>query len=127
MLNLDGYLLLPGLINAHDHLEFGLYPNLGRGPYANSQEWAADIHQNDSAIIAAQESVPKDVRVWWGAIRNLLCGVTTVCHHNPLHAELLKEEFPMRVIRNFGWGHSLAMDPQVEDEVRTKRLVILPS
>ena len=113
LLNLDGYVLLPGLINAHDHLEFGLYPNLGRGPYANSQEWAADIHQNDSAIIAAQESVPKDVRVWWGAIRNLLCGVTTVCHHNPLHAEMLKEEFPIRVITNFGWGHSPGMDTQL--------------
>jgi cytosine/adenosine deaminase-related metal-dependent hydrolase/SAM-dependent methyltransferase len=119
LLNLDGYLLLPGLINAHDHLEFVLYPNLGRGPYANSQEWAADIQQNDSAIIAAQESVPKDVRLWWGAIRNLLCGVTTVCHHNPLHDELLKDAFPLRVIRNLGWGHSLAMDAQVEDKFRT--------
>jgi cytosine/adenosine deaminase-related metal-dependent hydrolase/ubiquinone/menaquinone biosynthesis C-methylase UbiE len=117
-LNLDGYLLLPGLINAHDHLEFGLYPNLGRGPYANYQEWAADIQTNDGAIIAAQESVPQDVRVWWGAIRNLLCGVTTVCHHNPLHAELLTKEFPLRVIRDFGWGHSLAMDAQVEEKFR---------
>ena len=115
---LDGYLLLPGLINAHDHLEFGLYPNLGNGPYASSQEWAADIQQSESTLIAAHRSVAKDVRLWWGAIRNLLSGVTTVCHHNPLHPELLKEEFPLRVITSFGWAHSLAMDALVEEKFK---------
>jgi cytosine/adenosine deaminase-related metal-dependent hydrolase/SAM-dependent methyltransferase len=114
LLELDGYLLLPGLINAHDHLEFGLYPNLGRGPYTNSKQWADNIQQSEIATIAAHQSVPKDVRLWWGAIRNLLCGVTTVCHHNPLHPELLKEEFPLRVVNDFAWAHSLAMDSQVE-------------
>jgi cytosine/adenosine deaminase-related metal-dependent hydrolase/SAM-dependent methyltransferase len=115
-LELDGYLLLPGLINAHDHLEFGLYPNLGKGPYSSSKQWANNIQQSEIATIAAHQSVPKDVRLWWGAIRNLLCGVTTVCHHNPLHPELLKEEFPLRVISDFGWAHSLAMDSQVEEK-----------
>lgn len=117
-LQLDGYLLLPGLINAHDHLEFGLYPNLGKGPYASSQEWANDIQQCQSATIAAHRSVPKDVCLWWGAIRNLLCGVTTVCHHNPLHPALLTEQFPLRVIHHFGWAHSLAMDEQAEVRFR---------
>ncbi len=110
-IDLTGYLLLPGLINAHDHLEFGLYPNLGRGPYANCQDWATDIHQNDSNLIAQHQTVPKDVRLWWGAIRNLLCGVTTVCHHNPLSQHLFDDDFPVRVISNFGWAHSLAIDP----------------
>lgn len=115
-LELDGYLLLPGLINAHDHLEFGLYPNLGKGPYTSSQQWANDIQLSEIATIAAHQSVPKDVRLWWGAIRNLLCGVTTVCHHNPLHPELLREEFPLRVVSDFGWAHSLAMDLQAEEK-----------
>jgi cytosine/adenosine deaminase-related metal-dependent hydrolase/SAM-dependent methyltransferase len=118
-LELGGYLLLPGLINAHDHLEFGLYPNLGSGPYASSQQWANDIQQSESTTIATHRSVPRDVRLWWGAIRNLLCGVTTVCHHNPLHPELLKAEFPLRVVTDFCWAHSLAMDSQAEDKFKT--------
>jgi cytosine/adenosine deaminase-related metal-dependent hydrolase/ubiquinone/menaquinone biosynthesis C-methylase UbiE len=108
--HLNGYLLIPGLINAHDHLEFGLYPNLGRGGYRNSKEWAEDIQRREQETIAAYQSIAREVRLWWGGIRNLLCGVTTVCHHNPLHEELLDPEFPVRVVTDYGWAHSLAMD-----------------
>ncbi len=111
--NLNGYLVLPGLINSHDHLEFGLFPNLGRGPYGNAEEWASNIQHEDKAEIECQRTVPKDVRLWWGAIRNLLCGVTTVCHHNPLAPELLAEDFPVRVLTQFGWAHSIAMDSDI--------------
>jgi cytosine/adenosine deaminase-related metal-dependent hydrolase/ubiquinone/menaquinone biosynthesis C-methylase UbiE len=113
VIDLSGYLLLPGLINAHDHLEFGLFPNLGAGPYQNSVEWAKEIHHIHAALIARHRKVPKAVRLWWGAIRNLLCGVTTVCHHNPLSRELLSADFPIRVLSRFGWAHSLEMDPNL--------------
>jgi cytosine/adenosine deaminase-related metal-dependent hydrolase/ubiquinone/menaquinone biosynthesis C-methylase UbiE len=112
-IDLPGYLLLPGLINAHDHLEFGLFPNLGAGPYQNSAEWAKEIHRTHASLIANHREVPKSARLWWGAIRNLLCGVTTVCHHNPLTSELLSVDFPVRVLSRFGWAHSLEMDPDV--------------
>jgi cytosine/adenosine deaminase-related metal-dependent hydrolase/ubiquinone/menaquinone biosynthesis C-methylase UbiE len=114
--DLTGYLLMPGLINAHDHLEFGLYPNLGHGPYAGFAQWAGDIHRRDSEVIAQHRKVPKDVRLWWGAIRNLLCGVTTVCHHNPMSPELEDDGFPVRVLSKFGWAHSIVM----EDELACK-------
>lgn len=112
-IDLTGYLLLPGLINAHDHLEFGLFPNLGAGPYQNSVEWAKEIHRTHASLIARHRKVPKAVRLWWGALRNLLCGVTTVCHHNPLSRELLSDDFPIRVLSKFGWAHSLEMDPNL--------------
>ncbi len=106
-------MVLPGLINAHDHLEFALYPNMGRGPYRNATEWAHDIHSHWPALIQQHQRVSQSTRLWWGAIRNLLCGVTTVCHHNPVHAELTDGEFPVGVVREFSWAHSLAFEPEV--------------
>lgn len=119
-LDLDGYVLLPGLINAHDHLEFGLFPKLGRladsPSYRNSPEWGEEIHQVHAGIIERYRQIPKTTRLWWGAIRNLLCGITTVCHHNPLHADLILHDFPVRVLSRFGWSHSLALDPHLAEK-----------
>jgi cytosine/adenosine deaminase-related metal-dependent hydrolase/ubiquinone/menaquinone biosynthesis C-methylase UbiE len=116
-LDLSGYIILPGLINAHDHLEFGLFPNLGRNaettPYQNSSEWAYEIHRIHSAIIERRQLIPKSIHVWWGAIRNLLSGVTTVCHHNPLHPDLELSGFPVQVVSRFGWAHSLKFEPHI--------------
>jgi cytosine/adenosine deaminase-related metal-dependent hydrolase/ubiquinone/menaquinone biosynthesis C-methylase UbiE len=106
-IDLTGYLLLPGLVNAHDHLEFALFPRLGKGSYKNATQWAQDIQQNDAEIIATHRNISKRMRLWWGGIRNLLSGVTTVCHHNPMDPCLLAEDFPVRVVSSMGWEHSL--------------------
>jgi cytosine/adenosine deaminase-related metal-dependent hydrolase len=108
--DLHGYLVLPGLVNAHDHLEFALFPRLGRGGYNNFLEWAADIHLSQAPEIARHRLVPKEVRLWWGGIRNILSGVTTVCHHNPFEPEVFSDDFIVRVLREYGWAHSLALD-----------------
>jgi cytosine/adenosine deaminase-related metal-dependent hydrolase/ubiquinone/menaquinone biosynthesis C-methylase UbiE len=112
-IDLPGFLLLPGLVNAHDHLEFALFPRLGTGEYRNSVEWAEDIHRRESAVIAVHRQVPKDVRLWWGGIRNLLCGATTVSHHNPYDATVFDSDFAVRVLREYGWAHSMTMDSGV--------------
>jgi cytosine/adenosine deaminase-related metal-dependent hydrolase len=108
-IDLSGFLILPGLINAHDHLEFALFPRLADPPYRNYIDWGEDIHQKFPDVIAKHRAVPKDLRVWWGGLRNLLCGVTTVSHHNPLRPELQRRDFPVRVVQQYGWAHSLAL------------------
>ncbi len=100
---------MPGLINAHDHLQFATFPRLGNPPYQSYIDWGEDIHATLSQVIAKHKSVSRHVRLWWGGIRNLLCGVTTVCHHDKLWPELQREDFPVRVVQRYGWAHSFAL------------------
>lgn len=108
-LDLSGYLLMPGFVNAHDHLDFALFPRIAHPPYRNYIEWGEEIHRSFPDVLAKYRAVPKEVRAWWGGIGNLLCGVTTVCHHNPLLPEMQDDDFPVRVVREYGWAHSLAL------------------
>lgn len=112
-INLEGYLVFPGLVNAHDHLEFALFPRLGSPPYRNATEWAVDIQSREAATIALHRQVPKDIRLWWGGIRNLLCGVTTVCHHNLPNPLLQHSDFPVHVLSRYGWAHSVTFERDI--------------
>jgi cytosine/adenosine deaminase-related metal-dependent hydrolase len=106
-LDLEGCLVLPGLINAHDHLEMNLFPRLGAGPYPNASRWAEDIYNPNQSPVKEHLSVPKALRFRWGAIKNVLSGVTTIAHHNDLHSVLFGRRYPARVLRRFNWAHSL--------------------
>jgi cytosine/adenosine deaminase-related metal-dependent hydrolase len=114
-IDLSGCLLLPGLINAHDHLEFNLFPRLGKGPYPNAVHWAQDIYYPDQSPLREHLAIPKAIRLLWGGIKNLLSGVTTVAHHNPFDLTAFNESFPVRVIRQYGWAHSLSFSADVID------------
>ena len=118
VIDAEGCLILPGLINAHDHLELNLFPRLGLGPYANASAWARDIYRPLDAPVKQHLAVPKAIRLSWGAIKNLIAGVTTVAHHNALHPMFFHGEFPLRVVERFGWAHSLRFSPDWETRFR---------
>ena len=113
-LDLDGLQVLPGLINAHDHLEFALFPRLGQRRYTNATEWARDIYHPDKSPVREHLQVPKTLRLLWGGLRNLVSGATTVCHHNP-YDTAFDDDFPVRVVKNQGWAHSLAFQANLRE------------
>jgi cytosine/adenosine deaminase-related metal-dependent hydrolase len=121
VVDVEGGVVLPGLINAHDHLELNSFPRMKwRARHANVREWIADFQPRfatDPALAKARPDTLVD-RLWVGGLKNLLAGVTTVCHHNPLHATL-KRRFPVRVTRRVGISHSLQIDgARVADSCR---------
>jgi len=107
-----GAFILPGLINAHDHLELNHYGRLkSRDRYANVSEWIDDMRPRIAADAAIREgrSRPLSDRLFIGALKNLLAGVTTVAHHNPYYREL-RRAMPVRVLKRYGWAHSFALE-----------------
>ncbi|MBB5876330.1 amidohydrolase family protein [Xanthomonas sp. 3498] len=106
---LPGHLLLPGLINAHEHLHVNAVPPLPQAaPFANSYAWidafAAHFH---TPAVAAALALPKPLRLRHGGLKNLLAGVTCVAHHDPWHAALDAADFPVALLRDFGWSYTL--------------------
>jgi cytosine/adenosine deaminase-related metal-dependent hydrolase len=119
-LDLEGRLVLPGLVNAHDHLDFSSFPALGRPPYRSLYEWAADVNagEGDPGARAAL-GVPLVERLFLGGLRNLLCGVTAVAHHGAFHRSLARPDFPVRVLSRYAFAHSPGLTPDLRRTYRT--------
>ena len=104
----DALVFYPALVNAHDHLHLNglMLPALGR-TFRSSYYWiAALLPLHDSPAGAAYRSLPRSVRVWQGALKNLVAGTTTVLHHDPWQAEFDNPQFPVDVPSNYSWAHS---------------------
>jgi len=114
IVDLRGAIVLPGLINAHDHLELNHYGRLkSRDRYENASAWIDDMRPRLSAdpAIRAGRSQPLVERLFIGGLKNLLAGVTTVAHHNPFYPEM-RRTMPVRVVRRYGWAHSFLLERQ---------------
>lgn len=118
--DLGGRVVLPGMVNAHDHLDFSIFPALGRPPYPSAYAWIADAEsgRTDPAMAAAL-AVPLPDRLLLGGLRNLLAGVTAVAHHNPYHRALARPDFPVRVLARYHFAHSPGLTPALRRTYRT--------
>ena len=114
VVDLNGACVLPGLINAHDHLELNHYgPLKRRDCYQNASAWIDDLRpelQRDGAI-RKNSAYPLAARLFIGGLKNVLAGATTVAHHNPFYRELGRW-FPVRVVNRYGWAHSFLLERQ---------------
>ena len=126
-LDLRDHLIFPGLINAHDHLHVNAVPPLlPQTPFANSYAWieAFQAHFEHDDVEAALR-MPKALRMWHGALKNLLAGTTCVAHHDPWHPVLDAADFPVALLRDYGWSYALGR-PQYGPPARQSFLATPP-
>jgi cytosine/adenosine deaminase-related metal-dependent hydrolase len=116
--DLDGRLLLPALVNAHDVLDACTLPPLGRPPYPNLYRWIEDAARDGAQHADAMRPSLAD-RLLLGGLRNLLAGVAAVVHHEADHRSLARDDFPVRVQRRFGFAHSPGLVEKLRQTYRT--------
>jgi len=80
VIDLSGYMLLPGMINAQDHL---------------------------ASMIDLRNDTPREAALWMGALKNVMSGVTTVLDHEEQSGSVFADGFPIRVVKNYGWSDSI--------------------
>lgn len=116
--HLEGCTLFPGLVNAHDHLELNHYPRSKfRDRYDNAHQWGEEVNARlGREPYRGLRRHPLADRLFIGGLKNLLCGATTVAHHNPPHRLLFRRDYPVTVLRRYGWAHSLHF--QTDAQVR---------
>ena len=108
-LDVRDHVIAPGLINAHEHLHLNAVPPLlADAPFPNSYAWieAFQAHFRNPAVVAAL-AAPKTLRLRHGALKNLLAGTTCVAHHDPWHPALDTADFPVALLRDYGWSYAL--------------------
>lgn len=118
VLDLEGRTLLPGLVNAHDHLDQSLFLPPPGAPFEDGYAWAAALeadaaHQQGALRVALVE------RLFLGGLRNLLCGATAVAHHGADHRALGADDFPVRVQRRYDFAFSPGQTPALRRAYRT--------
>jgi cytosine/adenosine deaminase-related metal-dependent hydrolase len=119
-LDLEGRTVLPGIVNAHDHLDFASFTPQGRPPYASVYAWAADVDGGVADPLArAALAVPLVERLRLGGIRSLLAGVTAVAHHGAYHRSLGRKDFPVRVLERYQFAHSPGLTQRLRATYRS--------
>jgi len=108
IINFKDALAFPGLFNAHDHLEFNLFPRLRSKIYRDYLEWGNDIQKLYSSEINAALKIPVELRMKFGMIKNLFNGITTVMHHG--NNSIKKTDQIVNVISSYNYLHSVSLE-----------------
>ncbi|MBN2078779.1 MAG: amidohydrolase family protein [Spirochaetes bacterium] len=105
-LPLEGTVIIPGMINAHDHLLGTYYPKIGNGPYINWLPWDNDL--KSSPIYEERQQIENRDLYLLGAYRNLISGVTLVFDHIPhFVGDPFYDILPIRAVKEFALAHSV--------------------
>lgn len=105
----DTHLVFPGFVNAHDHLDFNLFPLLTTRFYNDYIEWGADLHDNHKEEIEKVLKVSLRLRLRFGILKNLINGFTSVVHHGDHHS-LINSLTRFPVWLDYQYIHSIATD-----------------
>lgn len=97
-LDLGDATLMPGLVNAHDHLHRNHLPRIGEPPYTSAAVWGADLHARFADDLARRHMLSRRDALLFGAFKNILGGVTSVVHHDRWEPEF-GAGFPLHVVR----------------------------
>src|SRR5258708_32154704 len=100
VIDLQGDRLLPGLINAHDHLQLNSLPAHDTPNfYRHARDWIAEVdaRRRTDSRFEAGVSVARDERLLVGGVKNLLSGVTPVAQHDPRSPCLSHSPYPLSV------------------------------
>ena len=96
-LDLGDATLMPGLVNAHDHLHRNHLPRIGEPPYTSAAVWGADLHARFADDLARRHMLPRRDALLFGAFKNILGGVTSVVHHDRWEPDF-DAGFPVHVV-----------------------------
>jgi len=98
--------VVPGLINAHDHLLGTYHPKIGHGPHINWLPWDNDL--KSSPLYAERCQIENRDLYLLGAYRNLVSGVTLVSDLMPhFVGDQFYDLLPMKAIKEFSLAHSI--------------------
>jgi 5-methylthioadenosine/S-adenosylhomocysteine deaminase len=99
--------IVPGLINAHDHLLGTYHPKIGNGPYINWLPWDNDL--KSSPVYEERERIENRDLYLLGGYRNLVSGATLVSDLIPhFVGDPFYDILPTKAIKKFALAHSVA-------------------
>lgn len=107
VMDLDGQVIFPGLINGHDHLIDTNWRPLGNMPVENWYEWESTIHSEPDYKLMQKLSA-SDLYVV-GMYKNVISGATTIVDHFPSEVSGTFINHPIAsILKNYYLAHSVS-------------------